>query len=118
MATREALLSDLYSSFNERDIDAVLAQLSPEVDWPNAWEGGRVAGHDGVREYWTRQWRSIDGRVEPTGFKSTSDGRTAVDVHQVVHDLDGNLLSEGDVVHVYAFGDDGRVTRMDVVEPG
>jgi hypothetical protein len=26
--------------------------MHPEVDWPNAWEGGRVVGHAAVRDYW------------------------------------------------------------------
>ena len=30
----------LYEAFNRRDIDAVLAMMSEEVDWPNAWKGG------------------------------------------------------------------------------
>ena len=29
----------LYEAFNRRDIDAVLAMVSGEVDWPNAWTG-------------------------------------------------------------------------------
>jgi hypothetical protein len=31
-----------YAAFNARDIDAVLAQMTADVDWPNAWEGGHV----------------------------------------------------------------------------
>jgi hypothetical protein len=38
-----------YVAFNARDIDAVLAQMTADVDWPNAWEGGRVQGRDAVR---------------------------------------------------------------------
>ncbi len=116
-ALNESTLTQLYASFNAHDTDAVLAHLHPQVDWPNAWEGGRVTGHQEVRDYWARQWRSINARVEPTRFATTSDGRTAVDVHQVAHDTDGKLLGETDVVHVYAFDDAGLVTRMDVVEP-
>jgi uncharacterized protein YbjT (DUF2867 family) len=39
---REQRLPDLYASFNARDVDAVLAATAADVDWPNAWEGGRV----------------------------------------------------------------------------
>jgi hypothetical protein len=39
----------------QRARDAVLAHMTDDVDWPNAWEGGRVAGKEAVREYWTRQ---------------------------------------------------------------
>lgn len=111
----ESQLRDLYVAFNARDADAVLAQMTPDVEWPNAWEGGRVEGREGVRAYWTRQWGEIDGTVEPTGFETRDDGRIAVSVHQVVRDRDGNLLSEGDVRHVYSFRD-GLIARMDVEE--
>jgi ketosteroid isomerase-like protein len=108
----ENLLKDLYARFNARDIDGVLAHLAPDVDWPNAWEGGRVHGHDEVRDYWTRQWRSIDGTVEPAGFERDGD-RVTVLVDQTVRDLDGNVVSGGRVRHAYEFRD-ALVVRMDV----
>lgn len=112
MATEEDLRS-LYASFNARDADAVLARLAADVDWPNAWEGGRLRGREQVGDYWRRQWAAIDGTVEPTGFETMDDGRIAVSVHQVVRDLDGNLISEGEVRHVYTFRD-GLVASMEV----
>jgi predicted DCC family thiol-disulfide oxidoreductase YuxK len=112
---REQLLRTTYEAFNARDIDAVLRQMAPEVDWPNAWEGGRVHGHAGVRDYWTRQWSAIDPTVQPVGFTALADGRVAVEVNQTVRGLDGSLLSEGRVLHVYGFRDD-LVARMDVEE--
>jgi nuclear transport factor 2 (NTF2) superfamily protein len=112
----EQRLRDLYAAFNGREIDAVLDALAEDVDWPNAWEGGRLRGRAAVREYWTRQWAEIDGRVEPVGFAVRPDGRVAVEVDQTVRDLNGALLSEGRVRHVYAFRA-GLVTSMDVEEP-
>jgi ketosteroid isomerase-like protein len=112
----EELLRATYEAFNTRDIDTVLRQLAPDVDWPNAWEGGRVHGRDGVRVYWTRRWAAIDGRVEPIGFTHRDDGRTAVQVRQVVRDLGGEIISRGEVVHIYEFHE-GLVTRMDVERP-
>jgi hypothetical protein len=87
--------------------------MAANVDWPNAWEGGRVYGHDGVRDYWTRQWAVIDPTVEPVAFITRSDGSIAVEVDQVVRRVDGTLVGQGRVIHVYAFRDD-LVTRMDV----
>ena len=115
-ASTEARLRELYAAFDARDVEAVAGALHPDVDWPNAWEGGRVRGRDAVRAYWTRQFAEIDPRVTPTAFATRPGGRLAVDVHQVVRSPAGDLLSEGDVVHVYAFRD-GLVERMDV-EPG
>jgi hypothetical protein len=112
---REALLRALYAAFNARDIDGVIGQLAPDVDWPNAWEGGRVHGPDGVRDYWTRQWAAIDPHVTPTAFGTRPDGSIVVEVHQLVRALDGTQIAENDVRHVYVFRDD-LVTRMDVEE--
>ena len=107
-------LREVYAAFNARDIDAVLGKLHPDVDWPNGWEGGRVHGHAAVRDYWTRQWEAIDSSVEPVGFTETPEGRVAVEVQQTVKDLDGNVLSQDVVTHVYTL-DEGLVTRMDII---
>jgi ketosteroid isomerase-like protein len=112
----EPLLRDLYDAFNRRDIERAVAAMSPDVDWPNAFEGGRVAGHDGVREYWTRQFTQIDPHVEPVGFSTDADGRVAVEVQQLVRTIDGEVLADRVVTHVYAFRE-GLVERMDVIEP-
>jgi hypothetical protein len=111
----EALLRDLYAAFNARNVDAVLAALHPDVDWPNAFEGGRVVGRAQVRDYWRRQFAQIDPRVEPRSFADAGDGRVAVTVHQLVRDLDGTLLADREVTHVYAFRDD-LIVGMDVIE--
>jgi SnoaL-like domain len=90
--------------------------MTDDVDWPNAWEGGRVHGREGVREYWTRQWAAIDPAVEPLGVTSRSDGTLAVDVQQTVRSLEGAPLAEGRVTHVYTFREE-LIARMDVEEP-
>ena len=108
-------LRAMYAAFNARDIEAILAQTTADVDWPNAWEGGRVRGHEELRDYWTRQWSAIDPRVEPIGHTQRPDGRVAVEVEQTVRDRDGTLLAEGRVRHVYRFSD-GLIARMDVEE--
>jgi hypothetical protein len=113
----EQLLRQAYAAFNARDIDGALALMHPEVDWPNGMEGGRERGHDAVRAYWTRQFAMIDSHVEPEGFERDDEGRIVVDVHQVVRDLEGSLLSDGRVRHVYTLRD-GLVSRMEIEETG
>ncbi len=108
------LLIQAYAAFNARDIDTVLTTMHPDVDWPNAWEGGRVHGHAGVRDYWTRQWAVLNPTVEPTGFTTDADGRTIVTVHQIVRNLDGQVLADGTVEHSYIV-EDGLIRRMDVL---
>ncbi|MVM34091.1 ketosteroid isomerase [Spirosoma sp. HMF4905] len=107
------LLVNTYAAFNARAIDEVLTTMHPDVDWPNGWEGGRVIGHEAVRDYWTRQWAVLDPRVEPLRFETDPIGHIVVDVHQVVKDPSGSILSDGMVQHVYQF-EDGLVRRMDI----
>jgi ketosteroid isomerase-like protein len=114
-AQAEELLRRTYAAFNARDIDAALAIMHEDVDWPNAMEGGREHGRSAVRDYWTRQFGLIDSRVEPLGFAVDADGRIVVDVDQVVRDTAGDVLSDGRVQHVYTLRD-GLVARMDVRE--
>jgi hypothetical protein len=109
----ESLLRRAYAAFNARDVDAVVALMHPGVDWPNAFEGGRVRGHDEVRAYWMRQFAVIDPQVMPRGFALRDDGRVAVFVHQVVRSPAGEVLADGAVVHVYVLRD-GLVERMDI----
>ena len=78
----EQRLRELYDAFNARDIETALAAMIDDVDWPNAWEGGRVQGREAVRSYWTRQWAELDSWVEPVTVRTRSDGRVAVDVRQ------------------------------------
>lgn len=107
------LLRKAYQAFNTRDIDAVLAVLHPDVAWANGMEGGYVHGHDEVRDYWSRQWRLIDPHVEPQSFTTDETGQTGVDVHQVVCDLDGNVIVDQRVQHVYAI-EHGLIKRMEI----
>jgi hypothetical protein len=108
-------LRELYAAFNVRDIDAAVARMAPDVDWPNAWEGGRLTGRDAVRDYWSRQWAAIDPVVEPLDIVERPDGSVAVDVAQVVRSLDGSLLARERVRHVYVL-QHGLISRMDVEE--
>ncbi|MEU8071125.1 MULTISPECIES: nuclear transport factor 2 family protein [unclassified Micromonospora] len=111
----EALLTNLYAAFNERDIPALLAAMSPDVSWPNGWEGGVLRGRGQVGAYWRRQWDQLEPVVTPTAFRTEADGRIAVTVHQVVHDKAGAKLADHTVTHVYRL-DNGLVSAMDIRE--
>jgi len=114
------LIKHLYEGFNARAIDSVLAMLTDDVMWANAMDGGYVQGHEGIRNYWTRQWSMVDPHVEPVGFKKSDDGAIAVEVIQTIRDLQGNILQDQThglkdktVEHVFHF-QQGRVSRFDV----
>jgi hypothetical protein len=113
VSEHEELLRRAYEAFNARNVDAALALMHRDVDWPNGMEGGRVLGRAAVREYWTRQFEVIDSRVEPQAFRTDAEGRVVVDVHQVVRDTAGELLSDGRVEHVYTIRG-GLVERMEI----
>jgi ketosteroid isomerase-like protein len=113
MMDDEELLKYAYAAFNARNVDAALATMHPDVEWPNGMEGGTVHGHQGVRAYWTRQWTLIDPRVEPLSFARTPDGRMDVQVRQVVRDSAGALLVDKVVHHLYRI-EAGRVMGMEI----
>jgi hypothetical protein len=113
----ELVLRSAYRAFNARDVEAAVELMHREVDWPNAWEGGRVVGRAAVREYWARQFSAIFSHVEPERFTEETDGTITVHVHQVVHHAQtGELLSDAHVRHRYRLAG-GLVIRMDVLEP-
>ena len=91
----------------------MLAALHDDVLWANGMEGGYVRGREDVRRYWTRQWALIDPHVEPIDFSTGPDQEVVVDVHQVVYDLTGQLLSDQRVGHSYRI-EDGLITRFDI----
>jgi hypothetical protein len=113
MSDDVALLRRVYAQFNGRDIDSVLAAMHPDVLWANGMEGGHVHGLDEVRSYWKRQWAIIDPSVEPVEISSDGKGEVAVKVHQLVRDLQGNLLADRLVMHVFQMRN-GLIQRFDI----
>jgi hypothetical protein len=63
-----------------------------------------------------RQWGAIDPHVEPVDFDTDEMGRTAVEVHQVVRDLSGNVISEGMVEHIYLI-ENGLIKSTEIRKP-
>jgi hypothetical protein len=106
----------LYEAFNARDVEGLVGMMTPNVDWPNGWEGGRVTGRAAVKDYWLRQWREIDPTVTPEGIGVLSDGRVALKVRQVVKNRAGAVLSDAQVLHVYTLKD-GLIAGMDIDVP-
>lgn len=107
------LLDQAYKGFNARNAEAVLALMQPDVAWPKGFVGGYEHGQAAVQDYWTDQWASIDPHVEPTGYELLPDGRIAVTVHQVVHDLAGTLLIDTTLHHIYRLRD-GLIEHMEI----
>jgi hypothetical protein len=109
----EQLLRNAYAAFNSRDIDAALSTMDLNVEWPNGMEGGIEYGQDAVRAYWKRQWSMINPHVEPLQFQKAGDGRIVVDVHQVVRDLEENIIFDQMVQHIYSI-ENGLIQNMEI----
>jgi hypothetical protein len=108
-------LRNLYNAFNKREIEAVIALMQPEVKWANGMEGGFVYGRDAVREYWRRQFTMIDPQLEPLEFTTDDSGRSLVKVHQVVRDLQGQLLLDKTVEHIFTI-EEGLIRTFEIGE--
>ena len=113
LLNNEALIKTAYAGFNNREVDKVLSVMHPDIHWPKAFEGGYVIGHDAVRAYWTRQWSEINPKVTPVGFSVRENGALEVEVDQLVKDLEGNILFDGKVKHVYTITN-GLLLQMDI----
>ncbi len=109
----EEILRKTYHAFNKRDIDTALAAMHPDVDWPNGMEGGIEHGPKAIRDYWVRQWKLYDPHVEPTHFEIDNNGNVTVTVHQVVRDMNKNVLVDHIIWHVYRFKE-GLIKSMEI----
>lgn len=117
MSNQMDILKHLYERFNARDIEGALDAMHEDVLWANGMEGGHVQGRDEIRNYWTRQWGLINPHVEPVAFYYGSEGEVVVDVHQVIRNLNGNIVSDRYVEHVFRM-DNGRIKRFDIRSRG
>ena len=115
MAGEIDVIRRLYERFNARDMEALLSTMSEDIVWANGMEGGYVHGREGVRQYWTRQWATIDPRVEPVKVGAAASGEIVVEVHQVVRDLEGRLVADTMVGHVFQM-ENGMIKRFDIRE--
>lgn len=115
MSNKDSFFQDLYSNFNDRNIERVIAQMSADVKWANGMEGGHVYGHQGVREYWTRQFTMVSANVTPIQIDNEGD-RVKIKVHQVVHGVeDGKQMADEMLFHLFLLKD-GKVAEFDIGE--
>ena len=109
----EQLIRQIYERFNARDMEAVFSLLAHDVAWANAMNGTHIHGKEAIRQYWSHQWSVIDPHVEPLNIAKAADGSLVVDVHQVVKDLEGQLLIDESVKHSFRI-ENYRVKRFDI----
>ncbi|MBD2449305.1 nuclear transport factor 2 family protein [Nostoc sp. FACHB-152] len=100
-SNQQQFLQNLYDAFNNREIETIISFMQPDVKWANGLEGGFVYGCDAVREYWTNQFKIIQPQLEPLDYETDDDGRDVVTVHQIIKDLQGNLLADMTVQQIF-----------------
>ena len=113
MADVKTTIEQAYSAFNSRDVEGALRLMTHEVSWPKASEGGKIIGKEEIRAYWTRQWGEFDPHVTPLAILVEDSGKARVRVHQVVKSLQGDLLSDSEVLHVFTIHS-GLIAAMDL----
>ena len=115
MTDTKIKIEQAYAAFNKRDIDGALALMTQDVSWPKASEGGKVVGKDEISAYWTRQWAEFDPHVKPLAMTEEEGGRIRVRVRQLVKSLQGDVLSDSEVLHVFTMNG-GLIGAMDLAD--
>jgi hypothetical protein len=110
----QSFFEQLYQNFNNRNIDLVIANMTEDVQWANGMDGGYVYGRAGVYEYWTKQFELVSSNVTPLEIDEKND-TISIKVHQVVHDMNDNLLSDDIIHHFFTLKDD-KIARFDIGE--
>lgn len=115
MIANQQFLQNLYDAFNRREIETIIASMRPDVKWANGLEGGFVYGRDAVREYWTNQFMAIQPELETLKFETDENDRNIITVHQIIRDLQGNLLADATVHQIFTI-EDGLISLYEIGE--
>jgi ketosteroid isomerase-like protein len=115
MNVNQQFLQNLYDAFNKREIETIIELMRSDVKWANGLEGGFVYGRDAVREYWTNQFKAIQPALETLKFETDENNRNVVTVHQIVKDLQGNVLADMTVKQIFTI-EDGLISLYEIGE--
>jgi ketosteroid isomerase-like protein len=111
-----ALLQKFVDAFNRRDVDAMVADLDPNVElheWPEAPGAQSFRGVEGVVQAfdgWFDVWERM--QVEVTDIEE-ANGRILVTLHQRAKGRGSEVEVEIDSYNVYRFHD-GQVTTIEL----
>jgi hypothetical protein len=115
MSANQQFLQNLYDAFNKREIETIISFMRPDVKWANGLEGGFVYGRDAVREYWTNQFKDIEAELETLKFETDENNRNVVTVHQIIKDLQGNVLADVTIHQIFTI-EDGLISLYEIGE--
>ena len=115
MNSNQQFLQNLYDAFNKREIETIISLMRPDVKWANGVEGGFVYGRDAVREYWTNQFKDIQAELETLKFETDENNRTIVTVHQIIKNLQGDVLADATIHQIFTI-EDGLICLYEIGE--
>ena len=115
MSSNQQFLQNLYDAFNKREIETIISLMRSDVKWANGLEGGFVYGRYAVREYWTNQFKDIQPELETLKFETDEKNREVVTVHQIIKDLQGNMLADMTVQQIFTI-EDGLISLYEIGE--
>ncbi|AFY57027.1 hypothetical protein Riv7116_4608 [Rivularia sp. PCC 7116] len=115
VSSNQEFLQNLYDAFNNREIETIISFMRPDVKWANGVEGGFIYGRNAVREYWCNQFKDIQAELETLTFETDENNRNVVTVHQVIKDLQGNLLADTTVHQIFTI-EDGLISLYEIGE--
>ena len=113
MSEHQQFLQNLYDAFNKREIEIIISLMRPDVKWANGLEGGFVYGRDAVRDYWTNQFKDIQPELETLKFETDEKNRNVVTVHQIIKDLQGNVLADATVHQIFTI-ENGLISLYEI----
>ncbi len=115
MSSNQQFLQNLYDAFNKREIETIISSMRPDVKWANGVEGGFVYGREAVREYWINQFKNIQPELKTLKFETDENNRNIVTVHQIIRDLQGNLLADATIHQIFTI-EDGLISLYEIDE--
>jgi hypothetical protein len=115
MNVNNEFLQNLYDAFNKREIETIIALMRSDVKWANGVEGGFIYGRDAVRQYWTNQFKAIQPELATLKFETDENNRKVVTVHQIIKDLQGNVLADATVHQIFTI-ENGLVSLCEIGE--
>jgi hypothetical protein len=68
-----------------------------------------------VREYWTNQFKDIQPELETLKFETDEKNRNIVTVHQIIKNLQGNVLADVTVHQIFTI-EDGLISLYEIGE--
>lgn len=117
MATNMEAVQAMYRSFDEGDVPAILARLSPDIEWEHDSVDHGVPWLQPRRglaqvEGFFRELGSLDfRRFEPRSFLASGDQVAAVIAVELASKATGRAIRDLEM-HLWTFGADGKVVRF------